>query len=1022
MHRALFGRLLAAALGLGLAAALPAPALAQQGATVAGQVTDADGGKPLSGARVTIAGTALTALTTADGRYRIRGVRPGTVTVRVAYIGYGAGSQTLTVAENATATANFALKVTPFSLDEFVVTATGEQAKREVGNAIARVDAAKIVETVPVMNVGDVLVAKTPGVVVLPGNLTGAGQRIRIRGTGSLSLGNEPIFVIDGVRMTSDNNSSSIGIGGTNPSRLNDLNPDEIESIEVVRGPSAATLYGTDAANGVVVIKTRRGQSGRTQWTAYTEQGVVKDYNNWPNAYRGWAPTSTVNNSTQCLLPELARGACRQDSVSAYNLFRDPEATPLANGRRQQYGLNVSGGTDAVRYFASGEFEDEVGVLKMPEFAQGYLLTARGASEVPGDQLRPNALRRINVRANVNAALSEKVDLSVSSGFVSSNQRLPQTDNNLTGLLSNALGGLDKERIANGQKSYGYRLYTPNESFSDEVNQDVARTILSGTANWRPAGWLSFRGTGGVDYTSRKDRELCRRDQCVNFSTYKTGYTIDNRSDFYTYTADGAATGTFNLNPNLTSRTTFGAQYFKSVFNRNGSYGENLPPGATTPPSGSIQQVSASTSITVTTGGYLEQTFGFRNRLFVTGAIRADRNSAQGQNLGTQWLPKASVSYVISDEGFFPKGGVLGSLRLRAAYGESSVQPGTTDALRFYTPATANVEGTDVSALVFSAIGNQNLKPERTGELELGFDADFFRNRVTAEFTYYDKKSRDALISRVVPPSVGAAASRFENIGGVRNWGFEWLVNARIVDKRSWGADLGVNGSYNSNEITSLGGVPPIVGATRQQREGYPIDGFWQRPILGYNDANGNGLLELAEIQVGDTAVYMGYDRPRAQVSTIAGLEFLNRKLRIQGLFDYQGGFYVLNGTDRIRCQSRLNCREVVDPTTPLDLQARGVAVLRHSSGTQYGFIEKADFIRFRELSATYELPTEWARAIRATRVNVNLAARNLGLLWTDFTGMDPEANYFAGASGTASNFQTQPPPTYFVFRLNLGF
>lgn len=1027
MSRATLGGLFKPTLLLAALALSGGAAQAQQMNTVEGRVTDHADGRPVVGARVTVVGTALMAATNADGRFWIRGVKAGQVTLRAAYIGYSSMNKTVTVTDGGTTTVDFALVQTPFSLDEFVVTATGDQAKREVGNAVARIDAAKVAETVPVANVGDILVAKAPGVQVLPGNLTGAGQRIRIRGTNSLSLGNEPIFVIDGVRMTSDNNSSSIGIGGTNPSRLNDINPDDIESIEVVRGPSAATLYGTDAANGVIVIKTKRGAPGKTRWNVWVEQAVSRDQNDWPDAYRAYtrnAPSSnpanrvsTATNLVQCVLADAARGLCTQDSVTKYNLFKDREATPLGTGHRQQYGVNASGGTDAVRFFVSGEWEDEQGLLKMPEFAQALLKTQRSVNEVPPEQLRPNALRRVSVRANVNANLTDRIDLAVSTGFVTSNQRLPQTDNNLTGLLSNALGGLNRD---NGR--LGYRAYTPNESFADEVSQGINRTILSATANWRPTAWLTVRGTGGLDYTARKDTELCRRDQCVNFSTYRSGFKEDNRTNFFQYTADFSATGSFQLTRDITSQTAAGAQYFKSLFERNGAYGENLPPGATTVTAGATLLADETTSETITTGAYVQQQFGLKNRLFVTGALRFDRNSAQGKNLGTQILPKGSVSYVISEEPFFPKARFLNSVRLRGAFGEATVQPGTTDAVRYFTPQVANVDGADVSSLVFSALGNPDLKPERTREIELGMDAGLFNNRVTLELTFYDKKSRDALISRTVPPSVGASVSRFENIGAVRNRGFEWLVNARIVESRALGVDIGFNGSHNSNEILDLGGVPPIVDATRQQRVGYPIDGFWQRPILGYNDADGNGMLDVTEITVGDTAVFVGYDRPRTEITTIAGIDLLNRKLRIQGLFDYKGGYYVLNGTDRIRCQSRINCREVLDPTTPLERQARGVAVLRHPSATQYGFMEKGDFIRFRELSVTYELPSSLARAMRAARVSITGSARNLGLLWTDYTGLDPEANYFGGARGTSSNFQTQPPPTYYSFRLNVGF
>src|SRR5437773_477125 len=240
-----------------------------------------------------------------------------------------------------------------------------------------------VVATGPIANMNDLLGARIPGVEVLPSAITGGGARVRIRGTNSLSLNNEPIYYIDGIRMTADVNSSSIGIGGTNPSRVNDINPEEIESFDVVKGPSASTLYGTDAANGVIVIKTKRGRAGKPTWSLYNELGIIEDYNQYPTAYRGWYtnPRSAIPDSSsqpangiQCLLTNTTLASadplyCKQDSVSAFNLFEDRDASPNGTGWRGQTGLQVAGGTDVARYFLSGEYEKEIGLLRMPPFA-----------------------------------------------------------------------------------------------------------------------------------------------------------------------------------------------------------------------------------------------------------------------------------------------------------------------------------------------------------------------------------------------------------------------------------------------------------------------------------------------------------------------------------------------------------------------------------------------------------------------------------------------------------------------------
>ena len=1020
---------------LSLVAGTAAVAAAQRG-TIAGQVTDQSSGQPLVGARVTVVGTSLVTASRAEGRYVIPNVPPGQVTVRATFIGYAAGSQSVAVAPDEAATADLALVLTPYSLDEVVVTATGEQTKREVGNVINTIRADSLVATRPIANMNDLLGAKAPGVEVLAGNLTGAGARVRIRGTNSLSLNNEPLYIIDGVRMTSANNSSSIGIGGTNPSRVNDLNPEEIESIEVVKGPSAAALYGTAASTGVILIKTKRGAPGPTRWNVYAEQGLIRDYNTYPTAYRGWVTypslpadsSSKPTNGIECLLTQTVRNPtdpqfCRQDSVTTYNLFEDPQTSPNATGYRNQYGVQVLGGSDATRYFVSGEWENEVSQLKMPPFAVDSLLAIRPISEVPFEQLRPNARRRVSLRANAEARLNPRMDLSLSSGFISSTQRLPQTDNNTTGLLSNALGGLGNK--AGGK--YGYRAFTPDEMLSETVTQDINRFIGSGTLNWRPTSWLAVRATGGIDFTHRLDTDLCRRNECTSFGTTKRGFKTDNRTNFFSYTGEANATATFQLSPQLSSRTSVGAQYLKDVFDRNGASGSDLPPGATTVGAGAIQRVSEATDITKTVGGYVEQLFGYKDRLFVTGALRVDDNSAFGANFQAVYYPKFSVSYVISEEPYFPKWTWINSVRLRGAVGASGVQPGTTDALRFFAPTAASVDNADSPAILDSASGNPGLKPERAREYEIGGEAVLFEHRVSIDLTYYNKRTKDALIARIIPPSTGASDTRFENLGAVVNRGLEALVTARVVDRQQFGWDLGVNAAYNTNFIADMGidpatgkPIPPIVGTTVQQRVGYPINAWFQRPYT-FADKDGNGIITADEITVADSAQFVGYPNPRWEITYTSGFDLFSRRLRLNFLFDHKSGYYQLNGTERIRCESRLNCRGEIDRTAPLWEQARSVALRETPSRTQWGFIEKATFIRLREASATYDLPQRWAQAFRASRASITVAARNL---WkaTGWTGMDPEANYFETATGVVSNFQTAPPPTYWTFRLNVGF
>ena len=255
------GRRLRGALGALAIVSWPSLARAQQSTIVTGRVTAASSEEPLSEARVMVVGTSVVAITNGDGRFTLRGAPAGTIEIRVIRVGYSEQKKSVTVAARGSANLDFSMQQAIVQLAEIVTTATGEQRRVEIGNAVSTLgDVNQRVENTATTNLSDLMVAKSPGVVILPGNMTSTAPTVRLRGLSSLSLSNAPIYVIDGVRM----NSAAIGggVGGTNTSYVNDINPAEIDDIEIVKGPSAATLYGTDAANGVIVITTKKGRAG----------------------------------------------------------------------------------------------------------------------------------------------------------------------------------------------------------------------------------------------------------------------------------------------------------------------------------------------------------------------------------------------------------------------------------------------------------------------------------------------------------------------------------------------------------------------------------------------------------------------------------------------------------------------------------------------------------------------------------------------------------------------------------------
>jgi outer membrane receptor protein involved in Fe transport len=367
-------------------------------------------------------------------------------------------------------------------------------------------------------------------------------------------------------------------------------------------------------------------------------------------------------------------------------------------------------------------------------------------------------------------------------------------------------------------------------------------------------------------------------------------------------------------------------------------------------------------------------------------------------------------------------------MRLRGSYGASGVQPGSTTALRTFAATTVNLgvdatDATDTPALLASALGNPKLQPERSTETELGFESRLFNSRFNLDFTYYNNLTKDALISQPIAASAGPSAlSVTRNLGSIRNTGIEATITSTLVDRREFGWDLTVGGSHNTNKIESLGfqddGTPnPTIGTgSTRDSVGLPINGIFQRPYT-FSDANGDGIITANEIDVADDFSFLGYSSPRDLVTIQNGFNFLNRKLQVNMLLDYRGGFSIQNNYISFLCRAKTTCYDEQSPQASLAQQARVVAV--RNLGTSYGYWENGQFWRLREVSATATLPNSLASRMRARDASLTLSARNLHV-WTSYTGPDPEANYSTGDVQT--DLLTTAPRSYFTLRLNLHF
>ena len=988
------------------------------------------GGKPIFQAQVSVVNTNLGGITGLDGKILIRGVTVGPHQVRVLRVGYAEQKQDVVVTAQGTAAVQFTLSQVALNLAPIVTTATGDTRRVELGNSISSIDASKLTESSPITNMGDLLNARAPGVLATPGLQTGTGARVRIRGTSSLSLGNDPIYIIDGIRMSAGN-GTSLFTGDNNPTRVGDINPEEIENIEIVKGPSAATLYGTDAANGVVVITTKKGRAGSAQWNIFGESGQLTDRNPYPWNYTIAGHSPGASSYRECGLPLISAGSCVLDSVRQYAPLHDPNATPLGNGYRSEVGVGVRGGTDAVRYNVQASREQETGIFKLPDFE--YVMLDSMKQPIRPWVARPNFLDRTAVRANLSFAPNPTLDISVSSGFTTIDQRLLQSSNATAGIGSQGFGGPGYSTNGTvavvGTPLHGYRAWTPAFTYQEKVEQGINRFIGSINVNWRPTTWLQNRLDVGNDLTDRlEDNLLFRGEGPPINATYRQGFVSSGRADIRTITANATSTATWNPRPWLNSRTTIGVQYTDFKQYQNNASGTNLPPGTQTAGAAATPGSSQNTSLARTLGQFVEQVFAVNDRFFVTGALRSDQNSAFGTSFQNVLYPKLSASWVVSEEPWFKAPSALDNLRIRFSYGKSGVQPGPNDALRTFSASSPNIRGVDVPAVIFGAIGNSSLQPEQSSEVESGFEARFFHGRLSIDYTYYYKLNKDALISAIVPPSLGAAGTVRQNLGAVRNLGQEIVVNAQLMDKPWLGIDLTLSGSINNNRLLSLGNTPPQIGTTIREVEGYPLFGLWARAINGWNDKNKDGILtysadpNLNEVFVDTAFSFRGYSAPREFLALTSGFDLFKRKLRLTMLADWRGGNRYYNNTERIRCVSRQNCNGLMNPASSFEEQAMVVGTRNDPSATLDGFFQPGEFIKLREVSAQYTLPQSMAASLRARSASMTLSARNVAK-WTRYRGADPESDFTATGGGDApSDFQSFAAPTYFILRLTLGF
>jgi len=943
-------------------------------------------GTAVIGATVAAVGLDARAVTDAGGRFRLEGrSTAGEIAIRVTMVGYEPLNQTVRAGAS---DLRMVLNEMAVNLDEVVVTGTAAATqKRAIGNSVITIDAKDVTAVAPIKSVTDLINGRAPGVVVFPGRgQVGVGPRIRIRGRTSISLGGEPLVYIDGIRVNNDVGTGTGDYQRAVVSRIGDLDPDQIESIEIVKGPAAATLYGTEASNGVIQIITKKGAIGDRPAISLS----VRQGGNWFMDAEGRIPHTFAKDP--------ATGA-----IIEQNLFASEAAAgrPIfKTGHSQGYGVDVSGGSQVLRYYAGATADRDEGVEPNNDFDL------------------------LNGRVNLTVTPKAAFDVTTNVGVIRAYRNL-----GFDGSQSSVLGGViwGNPLTRNGPLR-GFFQAPPEVIWNTyKLFQEVDRYTAGITVNHRPRSWFRHHVTVGSDHTAESNGFIAglQPDSIRPLlpGNDRGGRITDFRNLTRVTTFDYGATASTMLGKAIQSNTSFGTQYFKRRNDFTLAFGSGFPaPGVVAVGSAASLTAGGGFSENVTLGFFAQQELGLSNRLFATGAVRVDNNSAFGSDFDWVTYPKVSASWVLSEEPFW-KIRAFDVLRLRVAYGQSGRQPATNSALATYSSTTGAGSTNSVTP---NTPGNPSLRPERGEEVEAGFETSLFDQRISIDFTYYNKRTRDVILNRAIAPSLGYTGTQIVNAGTVSNKGIEAKLALTPVRSRTIRWDLTTNVSTNDNKILDLDPAQPnltfipvgFAALGGRYQEGFPIAAWFQKRVVSatLNPATGRAANVLCDGGAGPNqnlpggpgvpcsqapAVYLG--RPTAKVEGSVGnqLTFFDR-LQLHVLVDFKTGYRMFDVTHWVGCASFRVCEAAVrpqnyDPTYIAELESGLPPSQLYSD---------ASFARLREIAVSYSFPTRWARLLGARTAVANLSARNLRL-WTNYSGLDPE-NAFASIEGGGEIYADQ--------------
>jgi TonB-linked SusC/RagA family outer membrane protein len=964
--------------------------------TVRGRVTDGTGGRGLPDAQVTVEGSRLGGVTGANGDFTILAVPTGTRNIVVRRIGYSPASRSVNVTTDGVSTGDIALSASALNLTEVVVTGSAAPTeKRKLGTSIASVDSTTLSRAQSV-TVDQALQGKVPGAQITQnsGGPGGGGISVRLRGTNSFISGSDPLYIVDGVIV--DNGSgqlADLGIRSNPQNRLADINPSDIERIEVIRGAAAAALYGSRANNGVVQIFTKRGSIGKPRFTLNTR----------------YAESELREQQPFNLYPYNENGVKIRRFDYQDDIFHRAPAT--------DYNLTVEGGNDQTRYYISGNASDEDGIM------------------------RSTSSKRTGTRVNLQQQLASKLIGSVTANYITTNNQMQafgeQNDYGIMGSLFFAPTSVDF-RPVNGVYPLPPSLGTNPLLAIDRIRnpQTIERFIGSSKATWTPLTNLLLDYTIGIDNVGFEQRQFVPRAAVLGSAPVTTGRSLSVFQNTRVVNQDGV--GSYNWKPMgpFELRTTAGFNYTSQRVRATTASATGLAPVGELVSAGSAPSAAQTDVQLRTLGFYAQQEVAWKDRLFLSGAVRYDASSTFAPSQRWQAFPKLSASYVVSEN----QPGLVNSVRLRSALGWAGSQPGIVNAYSQYIGYLQQSFAGRPGFVNDVTFGNPDLHNERAREWEVGTELGFLSGRVGVEATYYDRLVSDLLFFRPLPTSTGFSR-QFAPIGSMSNKGVELLLRTTNVDTRNiqWSSTITYTRNRNLVESLDIQDFQSAGGYPNRIRTGQAA-GVFYGSYAGRNCVTGALLLDsLGRYRRSNQTVDMGTTLAARQalsggtcndsLNAVIGdpnpdwmgsllNEFtIMRKVRVRALLDGVFGNQIMNLSTRaqnagIASNSKTYERELLpfgDPRKlPPGFNARTQGIFEY-------WIEDGTFVKLRELSASYTLDIPTVKRVFHDGVELTLSGRNL-FVWTDYSGYDPEINLFGTNAGGAGSVQTTAADRGFDF------